>query len=469
MTATEAIMWAVERDPALRSDFCNLTILESAPDMERLRVKMQRAITLIPHLGERVVPSPLRIAPPVWSADSGIDLDYHLRSVTLDQPSSMRSLLDLASALCEEPFDTSRPLWEFTVIKGLPDGRCALLQKVHHTITDGVGGLRLSLSIVDRDPHPESDHEVQAIAEAAAARQRDERQLDPVNRTNAFETAVSALAYRTRRNTQIARTAIGGSISLALHPQRVPKAISGSIKMLSSLRRQVFVTDSAHSELLSPRSLDRRFDLFTFSLEDAAATAHALDGHVNDVFVTGVSGALGRYHEAMGQPVSELRMAMPVSTRGQNDTSANHFVPTRVLVPTGPKDPTQRFVATRESLRHLRGERALEAAESLADVIASLPTSLLVAATHTQTRTIDFATSNLRGSAIDLWISGARIEANFPIGPRGGCAVNFTTLSYCGVMHVGVNSDPASITDPDALIECLEESFTDLLAIGRGE
>ncbi|MBJ7513667.1 MAG: DUF1298 domain-containing protein, partial [Acidimicrobiia bacterium] len=156
-------------------------------------------------------------------------------------------------------------------------------------------------------------------------------------------------------------------------------------------------------------------------------------------------------------------------TRGQNDTSANHFVPTRVLVPTGPKDPTQRFVATRESLRHLRGERALEAAESLADVISSLPTSLLVAATHTQTRTIDFATSNLRGSAIDLWISGARIEANFPIGPRGGCAVNFTALSYCGVMHVGVNSDPASVTDPEALMDCLRESFTDLLAIGRGE
>jgi hypothetical protein len=193
-----------------------------------------------------------------------------------------------------------------------------------------------------------------------------------------------------------------------------------------------------------------------------------LDGRVNDVFVTGIAGALGKYHELMGQPVSELRMAMPVSTRGQNDTSANHFVPTRVLVPTEPKDATQRFVATRESLRHLRGERALAAAESLADVISSLPTSLLVAATHTQVRTIDFATSNLRGSTIDLWIAGSLIQQNFPIGPRGGCAINFTALSYCGVMHVGINSDPASVTDPEALLECLEESFTDLLAIGRG-
>ena len=38
------------------------------------------------------------------------------------------------------------------IIDGLADGRAALLQKVHHTITDGVGGLRLSLSLVDFEP-----------------------------------------------------------------------------------------------------------------------------------------------------------------------------------------------------------------------------------------------------------------------------------------------------------------------------
>ena len=33
-------------------------------------------------------------------------------------------------------------------------GRAALLQKVHHTITDGVGGLKLSLALVDFEPDP---------------------------------------------------------------------------------------------------------------------------------------------------------------------------------------------------------------------------------------------------------------------------------------------------------------------------
>lgn len=459
-------MWAIEKDAALRSDFCNLTILDRTPDLDRLRDRMRHAIIAIPHLGERVVTPPLRLAPPEWRTDAGLDLDYHVRSVALPEPASLRDLLDLAATLCATPFDRSRPLWEFTVIEGLAGGHAALLQKVHHTITDGVGGLKLSLSIVDRERTPRGVPEVQRIVGDQADRVRDAVRRDPIRRNSAVTVARDAVTYRAQRTAQLARTAIGAGVDLALHPATAPERLGSSIELLSSLRRQVFVTDAAHSPLLSQRSLGRRFDLFTFSLDDAFATAHALEGHVNDVFVTGVAGALGMYHARMGQPVHELRMAMPISTRGQADTAANRFVPTRVLVPTGPKDPAARFAATREAMKHLRGERAVAAADSLADLIVGLPTSMLVAATRTQTRTIDFATSNLRGSPVDLYVAGARITENFPIGPRGGSAVNFTVLSYCGVMHVGINSDPVAVTDPETLLECLDESFAALLALG---
>ena len=55
MSDSEAIMWAVEKDPALRSDFCNLTVLDSAPDPDRLRVKIGDALAAIPRLGQRDV------------------------------------------------------------------------------------------------------------------------------------------------------------------------------------------------------------------------------------------------------------------------------------------------------------------------------------------------------------------------------------------------------------------------------
>ena len=45
------------------------------------------------------------------------------------------------------------------------------------------------------------------------------------------------------------------------------------------------------------------------------AAAHNLGGSINDVYVTGLAGALGRYHERFESGVDELRLAMPISTR----------------------------------------------------------------------------------------------------------------------------------------------------------
>ena len=55
----------------------------------------------------------------------------------------------MAQALSLAPFDRARPLWEFTLVEGLPGDRAAFVQKVHHTVTDGVGGVRLALMLVD--------------------------------------------------------------------------------------------------------------------------------------------------------------------------------------------------------------------------------------------------------------------------------------------------------------------------------
>src|SRR5260221_922290 len=79
MSDTEAIMWAVEKDPALRSDFCNLTILDGVPDDERMRRTMARAVAAIPRLGQRVVGAPLRIVPPAFADDPALDLSAHVR------------------------------------------------------------------------------------------------------------------------------------------------------------------------------------------------------------------------------------------------------------------------------------------------------------------------------------------------------------------------------------------------------
>src|SRR2546430_12350650 len=119
----------------------------------------------------------------------------------------------------------------------------------------------------------------------------------------------------------------------------------------------------------------------------------------------------------MGAPTGELRMAMPISTRVDDEDTANSFTPARVLIPVEPKDPVARFKLVHERLHGLRDEPAVTAAGSLAGLLAALPTPMLVALTRTQAHTIHLSTSELPGSPAGLYLSGARIQANYPIGP----------------------------------------------------
>ncbi|MGI8796124.1 MAG: wax ester/triacylglycerol synthase family O-acyltransferase [Acidimicrobiia bacterium] len=466
MSDAEAIMWAVEKDPALRSDFTNITVLDGRPDEGRVRAKLDAALDEIPRLSQRVVSPPLRLAPPEWRDDPTLDLDYHLRKVGAPAPGGTRELLDVAAAFSAAPLDRSRPLWEFTLVEGLEGGRSALLQKVHHAVTDGVGGLKLSLSLVDFEPDPApAERPTLGPAQQAAADAAEHEPVDPVNRTTPLDVLSDALTFNVRNSLGAARRGIDTAGRLLAHPDEARRGIADAAALAASVRRQVLVTEPSRSELLRPRSLGRRLEVLRVPLEPAKRAASALGGSLNDLFVTAVAGALGSYHDRMGEPCDELRMAMPVNLRtDKGEAAGNNFAPSRVLVPVGPKEPAARFDVIRERLAQLKREPALGAAGSLAGLLAALPTALLVTLTRSQARTIDFATSNLRGSPVDLYVGGARIAANYPMGPRTGCALNVTLLSYTGSLDLGLNLDPAAVTDPAALLECLDESFTALLA-----
>jgi len=459
MSDSEAIMWAVEKDPALRSDFCNLTILEHVPDEERIAPILERALTAIPRLGQRVVGAPLRISTPAFADDPTLDLNAHIRRVALPGKGTTRDLLDLCGALAETPLDRARPLWEFTLIEGLEDGRAALLQKVHHTITDGVGGLRLSLAFVDFEPDPPAD-------QPAAIRPASPEETAPGPATP-FQATSSAVVDATARNAALAWRMLGDTTHALTHPQQLPARAGELARLAGSIQRQVLNTEPARSDVMRDHSLARHFEVFATSLPAVQGVAHKLGGSVNDAYVTALAGALGRYHERFDSAVDELRLAMPISTRDRGDHAANRFVPARVLVPIQPAaDPAKLFELVRERLVIARGERAIGAAEGLAGLLTAFPTSVLVALTRAQTRTIDFAATNLRGSPVPLWIAGARVIASFPFGPRTGTALNATILSYCDELHLGLNIDPAAITHVGAFMLDIETSFDALLDVG---
>src|SRR5436305_1992470 len=156
MSDEDALMWIVEKDPILRSTIIAVALFDRPPDFERLRDRINRATCLIPRLRQRVLSPPFRLGPPRWSVEATFDLDFHLRRMRLPAPGTERALLDVLQPIATAGFDRARPLWEFTLIEGLYDAdgteRAAFAMKVHHSVTDGVGGMALLAHLIDLTP-----------------------------------------------------------------------------------------------------------------------------------------------------------------------------------------------------------------------------------------------------------------------------------------------------------------------------
>jgi hypothetical protein len=190
--------------------------------------------------------------------------------------------------------------------------------------------------------------------------------------------------------------------------------------------------------------------------------AKRLGGTLNTAFLAAAAEAAGRYHRELGAPVDELRSSMAISTR--TDTSgANAFSLARMIVPTSEMPIGERFVAIQSAAVAAKEASTTASLETLAAVAAALPTSLITRLARQQAQTVDFATSNVRAAPIPLYMAGAELLENYPVGPLGGVAFNLTLLSYNHSLDMGVNIDTAAVTEPERLRDCLQRAFDDLV------
>src|SRR5690606_37243691 len=107
-------------DPFLSATFGSVSILDRPLDFGRLVARMAYVVSTVPRLRQRVVPALGRLTPPEWCDDPDIDLRYHVRHVALPAGATIRDLYDLPTLFVQDPFDRTRPLWEFLAVDGLP-------------------------------------------------------------------------------------------------------------------------------------------------------------------------------------------------------------------------------------------------------------------------------------------------------------------------------------------------------------
>jgi diacylglycerol O-acyltransferase len=455
MSDSDALMWTIEKDPLLRSTITAVSLLDGPVDAERFREKVDRASRAIPRLRQRVVGNPYSLAPPRWEVDPNFDLGYHLRRVNVGGAGGEPEVLELAQWVGMQGFDRARPLWEMYLVDGMAEGRAALIQKLHHAITDGVGSIQIALTLFDLERDPADPG---ALPDAPMA-----------HVLGSMERLVDGAAYVARRRLRSLQRSVGaitGGLREALaDPVHAARSLTDTV---GSVGRLLAPATEQLSPVMADRSLSVRFATLVRPLDDLRKAAKAADGKLNDAFVAAVAGGLQRYHLQLGAPVEALRMTMPISIRTEatKGVAGNQFVPARFPVPMTIHDPVERMVAIRELVTAQRGEPALALTEPLAGLLNRLPTSVTTGVFGGMLRGVDFVTSNVPGAPVPLFAAGAEIIQQFPFGPLSGAAANITLLSWLDQVCIGINVDPASVTDPEAFHACLAEGFDEVIAAG---
>lgn len=444
---TDAFTLSLERDPLLRSTIVAVALFDTSPDWDVLTERVERATRLSPTFREKLVPTPLGLAPPRWMVDPDFDLSFHLRRVEAPPPKDLGAVLQIARNAGMTAFDPARPLWEMTLVEGMTEGRAALVMKLHHALTDGIGGIEIAAHVVDLRPEPD---DLGPMPEPPVAPVHGP--LDAWRDALLFDLGRVAGAARDHAST-LPRNAA----SAVRHPARTARDAIGTVAALGRFVRPVTTT---RSPVMTERRLQWHYDVLDVPLAGLKAAARVVDGTLNDGFVAALAGGLRLYHERHDAPVEALRITMPISTRRPEDPAGgNRVTLVRFDVPVGIENPVERMLEIDRRGRALRDDPALPWSNVVAGVLNLLPSAV----TGGMLKHVDFVASNVPGFPDPVYVGGARLRAFYPFGPTLGSAANVTLMSYEDRCYLGVNTDVGAVPDADVFLTCLRDGFAEVL------
>lgn len=439
-----------EANPRTRSGIMALELLDATPDWDRFRTRFENASRRVLRLRQKVVVPTLPTASPRWVVDPDFNLDFHVRRVRVTEPGTLRQVFDLAEVILQSPLDISRPLWTATLVEGLADGKAAMLLHVSHAVTDGVGGVEMFAEIYDleRDPAPRP-----------TPPQPIPQDLSP---NDLMREGINHLPMAIVGGLL---GAVSGAVSVAGRAVLDPVSTVSGIVGYAMSGVRVLNRAAEPSPLLRRRSLTTRTEAIDIRLSELHKAAKAGGGSINDAYLAGVCGALRRYHEAHGLPISTLPMAVPVNLRAEGAAAGgNQFTGVNLAAPIGTVDPVARMKKIRAQMTQRRDEPAMNIVGSIAPVLSILPTAVLEGITGSVVGS-DVQASNVPVYPGDTFIAGAKILRQYGIGPLPGVAMMVVLISRGGWCTITARYDRASVRNDELFAQCLLEGFDEILAL----
>jgi diacylglycerol O-acyltransferase len=437
----------------------SVVVFEGPPptygDMVRMVV---RKLHLVPRYRQKVRFPPLELGRPVWVDDSHFQVLYHVRHTAVPPPGGDEELRNLAGRVFGQLLDRTKPLWELWLVQGLPEGRWALVQKVHHCMVDGIASTDLMSIMFETSPQARLPAQVP---------------WSPRSEPSLVQLAADALADGVTAPLTHLRSLPMAARAPLLNPGETLDRARGVVRRPALPRR------STPASLNGPIGPHRRWSWVKTSLDEIRHIKHSLGGSVNDVVLCAITRGFRELLLGRGEPVEGriVRTLVPVSVRTPTErgTLNNRVSAVFPELPVGIEDPLERLEDIRRQMDGLKESKQAVAGDALIRLSGFTPPMWLSLGARLGARLpqrlVQTVTTNVPGPQQPLYANGRRMLECYPYVPIGGrMRVGIAIFSYAGGLTFGLTGDYDSVPDLEMVGRGIEKGISELrrLADRRG-
>src|SRR4029453_18595945 len=282
LSAQDASFLYMER-PEAPLHIGSIAVFEGHVPYEQFVQNIASKIHLIPRYQQRAVPAPFNLGHPTWEWDPDFDLHRHVMGVKPDPPGTDAQLLELSGRLFEGMLDRNKPLWEIYQVEGIEGNRTAMVSKVHDCLVDGVSGIELLMIVLDVSPNP---------APPPSAPVTNTRPAIPPSTSRLLDAVFDNWAERLDRFSEFQKSTLNSVTTGESQPRTVLRSLEAAQPYMAN--------PVARAPFNKPLTRERRLVCSEFSFAEIRAIRATCGGTVNDVVLTVLAGALGRYLEMHG-------------------------------------------------------------------------------------------------------------------------------------------------------------------------
>lgn len=469
------------------------------PNIRRL---IESRMHLAPLFSRKLAFMPFDLANPIWVHDDNVDIDWHIRSMTLTKPGSTAQLEAAVAKLHEGMLDRDRPLWQFTIIEGLASGEVAFTSRMHHAGLDGQGGVALAQAVLDIEPKPAPPAQKKNSRET-------KRNVMPPSAAKmlsaAFRNSVAQYGKILKAGAGAVKSLGAGAIALTSSQAKkmgAPTEQLSGLANMAELAGNVAKIKTSDTPLQAAKKLlpvgmklgprtplnvaitgKRSFATTQIPLSEAKALAKHFDVKLNDIILATVSGALRKFY-ADDKVILNKSMigAVPASLRTPGDQTqnaqSNQVTMMLINMATNIADPAKRMAAIRDAssaAKSLTGSMKGAMTAMTSDLptlgipwLMGIITPLYKTAVGTNRIPVvaNLVISNVPGPPMPLYMAGAKLKSYYPVSiVTHGLALNITIHSYAGSLDYGFIAAKEQVPKLAHLIKCLMAAHQELVSV----